>query len=141
MIDLSTGDWITVASFGLLIFGKLATDVADYATKRHDSAVGRIAGMAGREAASIARVIEALPATPGVTATEHDLVTLAGARVLGQMTRSAGITGASADVVQTIVQSELDKLLIGRPAVIDPATRTPPAPPERPIPALGATGL
>lgn len=122
-LALSPADWIAVASIALPLIAKTMTDVAAYLETRRHNALARIVGMAGREAAEIARTLATLPPNKPGAQIESALITDAAGRVLNEMARSAQLTDATTTKVASIIQQEVSRLVVVSP---DPAL--PPAP-------------
>jgi hypothetical protein len=89
----------------------------------------RIVGMAGRQAATIARTLSQLPPTANARTTEVSLVRTAASAILSEMGSSSSTVGADADKPAAIVQGELDK--VSKPPVVV-AVAAPVSPVPRP---------
>lgn len=109
-MDLSMADWLAIAAIVVPLIAKVATDVASYLTQRHDSGLARIAGFAGREAATISNTIATLPAGADARTVEANLVASATASILTEMGNSASTVGADSAKISGIVTGELNKI-------------------------------
>lgn len=114
---LSTADWIAVAAVVLPIAGKGFSDIQANAIANHNAMIARITGMAGREAATIARTLATAPAGVSGKDLEKSLITNSANYILGEMSASVAKVGATDNKVQTIVQGELNKIITARPAM------------------------
>lgn len=110
---LSVSDWIAVATVAAPLIAKSFSDWQANAVANHNAALGRIIGMAGRQAATIARTIAA--AGPGSSAgdIERSMVLASTQSILNEMGDSAATIGAGKNTIKIagIVQGELDKIV------------------------------
>jgi hypothetical protein len=110
---LSVSDWVAVAAVALPLFIKALSDWQANAVANHNAALARIIGMAGREAATIARTLGSVQ--PGATASdiERSMVQASTQAILNEMGTSANTVGADKDTgkIQSIVQGEVNKIV------------------------------
>jgi Kef-type K+ transport system membrane component KefB len=118
--------WIAVASVALPLIAKAASDWSANTTAGHNAALARIVGMAGRQAASAARVLATTKPGEDSGKLERALIQTAAETVVAEMGGSMATVGATPGLVARIVQGELDKLVVAPIAVL-PATIAAPA--------------
>jgi hypothetical protein len=121
---MTAADYIALLGIALPLAAKVAVDLAAFLEARKHTALARIVGMAGRQAATAARTLSNLP--PGIDSkgVESALVANARAAILSEMDSSVGIAKASDAQVTKIVQGELDKLVVAPIAVLPSVTPT-----------------
>jgi hypothetical protein len=124
-MTLSGTDWIAIATIALPLIAKVLSDISTNREVAHNAALARITGMAAREAATIARDLAALPAGVEPEAAERVMISDAAKRVQSEMLKSGSVTGADAAKLGTIVQGELNKLVVNKLVLASPATITP----------------
>lgn len=135
-LHLTLADWLAVAGVALPIAAKCLTGIAADLSARHNDALARITGMAGRQAAVIGRTIQELPPGTDAATVERDAIKASAQDILQEMGQSAQATGATADKIATIVQGELAKLVVHKPT---PAPVAPAAAPASPAGAPNPT--
>jgi Kef-type K+ transport system membrane component KefB len=118
--------WLAVASVALPLIAKAASDWSANTTAGHNAALARIVGMAGRQAASAARVLATTKPGTDAKALERALIQTAAETVVSEMGGSMATLGATPGQVQRIVVGELDKLVVAPVAVL-PSTIAAPA--------------
>jgi hypothetical protein len=123
---LTVDEWLAVLAVALPLIAKVFTDWASILEARRHEALGRIVGMAARQAADIARVIKTIPPGSDVTSVEKTLVAAAGAHLATEMQQSAASIGAKSDTLTGIVSSEVSKLLVTAPPQVPMAVAAPP---------------
>jgi hypothetical protein len=109
---LSLPDWIAVVSIAAPLIAKAFSDWAANAVANHNAALARVVGMAGREAATIARTLAETPTTADVKSLEKSLVHNSAVMILDEMGSSSQTIGADATKLTTIVQGEVNKLVV-----------------------------
>lgn len=107
---LTPTDWIAVASVALPQIVRVFSDWQANAIANHNAALARIIGMAGREAATIAKTIEDAPPGMDLSALKTSLISTSGQAILDEMGSSAGKVGADLGKLFTIVRGELNKI-------------------------------
>jgi hypothetical protein len=127
---MTPADYIALLGIALPLAAKVAVDIAAYLTANKHAALANIVGMAGRQAASAARVLAALPPGSDPATVERSLIANATDSVLAEMKDSvAKVAGASPGSAQAkiagIVQGELDKLVVAPVAVLPLAPSAP----------------
>jgi hypothetical protein len=108
--------------------GKLT---AAYLAARKHTALANIVGMAGRQAASAARTLSNPPTGTDAKGVETALIANARTAIVSEMAGSIAVSKASEAQVTTIVQGELDKLVVAPIAVL-PVTSQPVQGPSTP---------
>lgn len=103
-------DWLALGAIVVPLVAKVATDIASYFTQRHDSALARITGFAGREAATIGNTIATLPSTSDAAMVERNLIASATSSILTEMGASAKTVDADSAKIAGIVTGELNKI-------------------------------
>jgi hypothetical protein len=119
-MNLTLADWLAVASIALPLIAKAFTDWQANAVANHNASLARIVGMAGRQAATIARELAALPPGADARTVESTLIRGASESILTEMGSSSKTVGADAAKVAGIVQGELNKVVTA-PVVLPPA--------------------
>ena len=118
MGHLSATDWIAVFSIAAPLIAKAFSDWQANATANHNLKLARIVGMAGREAATIDKTLQAIPPGGDIKLTEKELISSSAALILNEMGSTSSAVGADEAKISTIVQGELDKITQTRPAVV-----------------------
>lgn len=116
---LTETDWLAVLTIAAPLFAKAVSDWQANAIANHNCGLARMIGMAGREAATIARALAALPAGANAKTVEATLINESSAAILREMGASSLTVGADAAKLATIVQGELDKLVAPKLPVND----------------------
>jgi len=125
---MTFADWIALFGIALPLAAKVAVDVAAYLNARKHNALANIVGMAGRQAATIARTLAALPPNVEPRAAEQALLTTSAASIMTEMGASTTTVGADSAKVATLLQGELDKFIAPNATAVVPLTyATPPA--------------
>lgn len=114
---MTVADWIAVATVAIPLLIKALSDWQANAVANHNALLARIAGMAGREAATIARTLAEAPADVSPKALESSLVANSAQAILSEMASSTAKIGAFTPQVTNIVQGELNKLVVPAPVV------------------------
>jgi len=114
---LTITDWLAVAAIALPLIAKAFSDWQANAVANHNAALARIVGMAGREAATIARSLATLPPGADAKAVENRLISASATSILTEMGSSSATVGADAGKLAAIVQGELDRV-VAAPAVL-----------------------
>lgn len=109
-------DWIAVATIALPLMAKAFSDWNANAAANHNLALARITGMAGRQAATIARALASMPPNVDPKAAEEVLLTSAVQSIMTEMGSSSATVGADSAKLATLLQGEINKLLA--PAMI-----------------------
>lgn len=109
---LTAADWIAVATVAVPLIAKAFTDWQANAVANHNAALARIAGMAARQAGTIARTLLAAPPGSDVKALEASLIEASARQVITEMTQSVRRVGGSLSGVASMVQGEVDKALV-----------------------------
>jgi hypothetical protein len=112
---MTPADYIALLGIALPLAAKVAVDIAAYLTSNKHAALANIVGMAGREAATIARTLASNPTEAAGGYLERKLITDSVSAILTRMGDSAT---ADSDKVAGIVQGELDKLVVAPVAVL-----------------------
>lgn len=115
---MTPADTIALLGIALPLIAKVSVDFAAYLATRKHAALANIIGMAGRQAASAARTLANLPAGTDVRETEQALIANARATIIAEMSGNVKITKGNEEQVATIVQGELDKLVVAPVAVL-----------------------
>jgi hypothetical protein len=115
---MTPADWIAITVIGLPLVGKFFIDLAAYCAARKHTALAKVFDMAGRQAASAARALATLPPGSDIKAAESALIANAREAIVAEMDRSMPIAKVNATQVATIVQGELDKLVVAPVAVL-----------------------
>lgn len=114
-------DWIMLATIALPLVVKAAADVQATLIARRQTAMANIVGMAGRLVAGNARALLAMPeGALNARGVERELVASSVQQLTAEMGKSIAIKGASVDHLTAIVQGELDKLIVAKPAAKAP---------------------
>lgn len=113
---MTASEWIALATIAAPLIAKVSSDIHANAVANHNLALARITGMAGREAATIARTLSALPAGTDPKAVERALVANSASLILTEMGSSSASIGADSTKVSGILQGEIDKVVA--PAVV-----------------------
>lgn len=121
MSAFTPADWIAILGLSLTIAAKVSVDVAAYLAARKHTALANIVGMAGRQAASAARTLANLPPGTDAKGAEQALIADARAAIVSEMSSSMAVVRGNNEQVATIVQGELDKLVVAPAAVAVPA--------------------
>jgi hypothetical protein len=124
---MTAADWVALLGIALPLCIKAFAEFQSWLVLRKHTALANIVGMAGRQAASAARVLAALPAGVDAQTVERSLVRNATDTVLTEMKDSVAKVacqspGSAQAKVQTIVQGELDKLVVAPIAVLPAPT-------------------
>lgn len=114
---LTVSDWIAVATIALPLLIKALSDYQANAIANHNALLARVAGMAGREAATIARTLAAAPADVSPKALEASLISSSAQAILTEMGKTSVKIGAATPQITNIVQGEVDKIVTA-PAVV-----------------------
>jgi hypothetical protein len=118
MISMSPADWIFLLIVTLPLAGRFFVELAEFFAARKHRALAKIFNMAGRQAASAARALATLPPGSDIKAAESALIANAREAIVAEMDRSMPIAKVNATQVATIVQGELDKLVVAPVAVL-----------------------
>lgn len=118
---MTTGDWFAAAGIVLPLVSKVALDFAAYLESRKRFALAAIVGMSARQAATTARALSNIPPGADAASYERALITSATDTIMTEMDKKAARISADAPQVQTIVQGELDKLIVAPVAIVPPA--------------------
>lgn len=108
---MTAADWIAVATIAAPLIVQMISTWQANAAATHNVKLQRVVGMAGREAATIARVLTTQPAGMSTSALEQSLISGSVQNVLAEMGASASSIGGSADKVTAILIGELNKVL------------------------------
>ncbi len=130
---MTTTDYIMLAALALSLISKTGVELTAYLTERKHTALAKIAGMATRQAATVARALSTLPPGADLKAAESVLLANARAAIMAEMADSVAVVKAGDAQVAKIVQGELDKLVVAPIAVV-PALQSGLASVERLIP-------
>jgi hypothetical protein len=133
---MTEADWIALLGVALPLAAKVAVDLAAYFAARKDTALANIVGMAGRQAASAARTLASLPAGTDAKGAEQAMVASARAAIVSEMADSMAVVKGSDAQVTTIVQGELDKLVVAPIAVLPVAPQPLPGSLIQPSPSV-----
>jgi hypothetical protein len=118
MISMSPADWIFLLIVTLPLAGRFFVELAEFFAARKHRALAKIFNMAGRQAASAARALANLPPGSDIKAAESALIANAREAIVAEMDRAMPIAKVNATQVATIVQGELDKLVVAPVAVL-----------------------
>lgn len=117
---MSTTDWIALLGIALPLVGNLFVHTAAMLDARKHAGLARIVGMAGREAATAARVLANFGPTGDPKKMERELIESATTKVMGRFGPEVALTDGDAAKVAGIVQGELDKWMVA-PVAAKPA--------------------
>jgi hypothetical protein len=117
---LTATDWIAVLTIAAPIAVKAFSDWEANAIANHNAALARIVGMAGREAATIARTLASAP-VGDPKALESSLISNSAVTIMQAMGASTVTIGADSDKVAGIIQGEVDKLRTPTPIAAVPS--------------------
>lgn len=109
---MDIGDYIAIATIALPLIAKACSDWQANAVANHNAQLARIVGMAGRQAATVARTLTELRPGVDAKAVEKTLVANSVRLIMTEMESSVAKVGGTPDVVTGIVQSELDKVVV-----------------------------
>lgn len=125
---MTANDYAVLLMVSVPLCGKVCVDLAALLAARKHNALANIFAMAGRQAATVARALSNLP--PGadidIKAMERVLINNASAAIGSEMSASLAVVKANDAQVASIVQGELDKLVVAPiPIVPQPAPVAP----------------
>lgn len=108
---MTVADYIAIATIAAPLVVKVLNDWSANAAAKHNMALSRIVGMAGREAATIARTLAQMPAGADPKALEAALLQNSATAILTEMGASSATAGADAGRLINILQGELNKVI------------------------------
>lgn len=111
--------WIAVATIALPLVAKAASDYVANTHANHNAALVRVVGMAGRQAATMARTLADLPSGTSRVDVERALVKNGTDAILAEMAGSIATMKADPARVTAIQKAELDKWMVA-PVVAKP---------------------
>jgi hypothetical protein len=123
MFSIPWGDIALCASIALPGLGNWFAAASANADRKHHTALAQITGLAAQEAASITRALTTLPAGASPAVVEMDLINASVDVIVTAARPAIDAIGGNTEAVRKMIQSEFDKLLIGRAS---PSTAPPP---------------
>lgn len=118
---MTFGDWLALAAIAAPLICKAMSDWNANAVANHNLRLARITGMAGREAATIARALAGLPPNASAKDAEQALLSSSVESIMTEMGSSSTAIGADSTKVATILQGELDKFIAPNATAVVPA--------------------
>jgi hypothetical protein len=130
VIQMTTEEWIAWAGVVLPLIAKVFLDLSAQAEQRKHNALSRIAGMASRGAADVARTLQQLPPGTDKAAVEQRLLSTLTSTLQTEMAASAKTVGADPVRIGNIVTGEFNKIAVTNtpaPVVTAPVAAPPSA--------------
>lgn len=122
---MTAGDWVAALGLALPLIANAAFNGANYLESKKHYALAALIGMGGRQAASAARALKDIPPGADPVRYEKALISSAASTIMNEMDKKAALVSADTPQVQTIVQGEMDKLIVAPVAIVPTTVTTP----------------